>query len=145
MARTGVDWEIILARSGVANISRFVYASLLLAHKIFGSPLPPPFAWERFGYNTPLAFREWLKTQGVADVLTSDYGRRSRGRDYELTFLAAASARERVGIVQFASLPPLGQLMAKYNLRHRWLAPLFYPRHFAERLGSYGRALLSKS
>jgi hypothetical protein len=47
--------------------------------------------------------------------------------------------------MRFAALPPMGQLMAKYDLRHRWLAPLFYPRHLAERLGAYGRALLWKN
>jgi len=137
----GLDWERGLASAGAANISRFVYASLFLAHRIFGSPLPPPRYWERLQAHTPPRFRVWLEEHGAADALTADYRAIEKGMDYRLTFLAAGSLSERLGILRFAALPPMGQLAAKYHLRHRWMAPLLYPRHLAERVLEYGRTL----
>jgi hypothetical protein len=141
----GVKWEVVASRAEAVNVARFLYASLWLAREIFGSPLPPPLVWEQLTRRTPPAFRRWLAEHGVNDALTSDYRHRRRGKDYELTFISAVSVREKLEIMRFAALPPMGQLMAKYDLRHRWLAPLFYPRHLAERLGAYGRALLWKN
>ena len=137
-----LDWELIWAQLIQANIGRFVYASLLLAHQIFEASLPPPHIWQRLAAITPGAFRQWLDTQGRFDVLTSDYRRRDKGQDYRLTFLAAGSLRERFGIIRFAMLPPLGQIVVKYKLNHPWLGPLFYPRYVVERVGSYGRSWL---
>lgn len=137
-----LDWEGVLRRAEQAQISRFVYASLFLAQRIFGSPLPPPAIWQRLAVATPPSFRAWLARDGVTDVLIGDFRRRDRGKDYQLTFLAARSMGERLGIVRFAALPPLGQLAAKYKLRRRWLGPLLYPRYVAERVGSYGRDML---
>ncbi len=142
---TGLDWDKIEGRAASAGVSRFVYASLLLAHTIFGSPLPPYLTWKQLEGQTPLAFRAWLAENGAEDVLASNYRQRSKGKDYQLTFLAARSIFERLSIIGFAALPPAGQLMAKYNLRNRWLMPLLYPRYLAERLGTYGRALLTKN
>ncbi len=142
--RTPLDWGRCLALAESANVSRFVFASLCLAHAIFDSPLPPALIWERLAARTPTAFREWLTQHGPADVLTSDYRQRDKGKDYQLTFLAARSLPEKLGIVRFAALPPLGQLMAKYNVRSRWLGAFLYPRHLAERLSLYGRALLTR-
>jgi len=141
---SSLDWDLIVARSAAARVSRFVYASLQLAHEVFGSPLPPGDAWPQLGKQTPPNFRRWLETQGAEDVLTSDYRRREKGRDYQLTFLAAGSLAERLSIVRFAAFPPAGQLMAKYKLRRRWLSPLLYPRHIAERVRDYGRAWLGQ-
>jgi len=137
----GLDWERGLASASTANISRFVYASLFLANEIFGSPLPPVRHWEQLQLQTPLAFRGWLAQHGAADALTADYRAIVKGMDYRLTFLAAGSLSERLGILRFAALPPMGQLAAKYHLRHRWMAPLLYPRHLAERAVEYGRTL----
>ena len=139
---SGLEWDAILQRAAQAGVSRFVYASLFLAHEVFGSPLPPPPVWQQLAAATPPAFRAWLAEHGPADVLTSDFRRRHKGQDYRLTFLAASSNLEKLGILRFAALPPLGQLAAKYKLRHRWLGPLLYPRYVAERVGSYGRGLL---
>lgn len=139
---TALDWDAILQRAGQAGVSRFVYASLFLAHEVFGSPLPPSIIWQQLAAATPPAFRAWLAEHGAADVLTSDFRRRHKGQDYRLTFLAARSTVEKLGILRFAALPPLDQLAAKYKLRHRWLGPLLYPRYVAERVGSYGRGLL---
>ncbi|GAB4425311.1 MAG: hypothetical protein Fur0044_23440 [Anaerolineae bacterium] len=139
---TALEWDAILQRAGQAGVSRFVYASLFLAHEVFGSPLPPSIVWQKLAAATPPAFRIWLAEHGAADVLTSDFRRRHKGQDYRLTFLAARSTVEKLGILRFAALPPLGQLAAKYKLRHRWLGPLLYPRYVAERVGSYGRGLL---
>jgi hypothetical protein len=136
-----LDWSLILDRSRQAGVARFVYAALHLAHDIFGAPLPPAAAWSGLAAATPARFRQWLVEQGPADVLTADYRRKDHGQDYRLTFLAARSAREWLGIVRFALLPPAGQLAVKYQLAHHWLAPLYYPRHLAERLGRYGRGL----
>lgn len=144
-ASTSLDWDRVLAQSEAANISRFVYASLWLANVIYDAPLPPDASWKRFATRTPPAFRRWLELHGAADVLTSDYRRKHKGRDYQLTFLAAASLRERIGILRFAALPPLGQLMATYRVKHRWQAALLYPRFFAERALTYGRGWLSKA
>lgn len=130
-----LSWERIASKASAAGVSRFVCASLFLAHKVFASPLPPHEVGERLQSETPGAFQAWLAEHGVDDVLTSNYRRRSKGRDYQLTFLAARSMRERLGIVRFAALPPLEQLMMKYNVRYRWLAALMYPRFFVERLG----------
>jgi hypothetical protein len=141
-ASSGLEWDAILQRADRAGVSRFVYASLFLAHAVFSSPLPPPTAWQQLATATPPAFRAWLAEHGPADVLTSDFRRRHKGQDYRLTFLAASSNLEKLGILRFAALPPLGQLAAKYKLRHRWLGPLLYPRYVAERVGSYGRGLL---
>ena len=58
--------------------------------------------------------------------------------------MAARSSAERLGIARFALLPPMGQLAAKYHLRHAWLGPLLYPRHLAERARDYGLAALGK-
>ncbi len=140
-----LNWGVINGRAATAGVGRFLFASLFLAHEIFASPLPPPAIWKQLETKAPLAFRKWLIENGVEDVLTSNYRQRSRGQDYQLTFLAARSIFERLGIIRFAALPPAGQLMVKYNLRHRWLTPLLYPRHLAERLGTYGRALLTKN
>lgn len=142
---TSLDWDRCLALAESANISRFVYASLQLAQAVFDSPLPPAPIWERLIARTPLAFRAWLIRAGPADVLTSDYRQRNKGKDYQLTFLAARSFSEKLGIMRFAALPPVGQLMAKYHVRFRWLGALLYPRHLAERLTVYGRAMLNKS
>ena len=139
-----LDWDQSLARAQHAGVGRFVYASLFLAADVFGMPLPPPAIWERLRAQTPAALAAWLETEGAADVLTSDYRQRAKGQDYRLTFLAARTARERLGIARFALVPPLGQLQAKYHVRQPWLGPLLYPRHFAERLRDYGRAILSK-
>ena len=140
-----LDWPASLALAEAANVGRFVYASLWLAHDIFAAPLPPPESWGRLAQATPPALRDWLAAEGAADVLTSDYRRRSKGQDYRLTFMAARSPAERLGIARFALLPPMGQLAAKYHLRHAWLGPLLYPRHLAERARDYGRALLKQS
>lgn len=139
-----VDWELIWSQVTQAHIGRFVYASLFLAHRIFAAPLPPAHIWQRFTAITPEPFRQWLVEQGINDVLTADYRRRARGQDYHLTFLAASSLRERLGIIRFALLPPLGQLVVKYNLSHPWLGFLFYPRYLVERIGSYSQSWLSK-
>jgi len=159
-----LDWDKVLAVSG-PSLYRFIYASLLLANRIFGAPLPPESIWQTLGAATPNAFREWLAGDGINDALTTDFRRRHKGkdyqlafaddetvekgfdykgRDYQLTFLAARSLAERVGIVRFAALPPAAQLRAKYNMYQPWSAPFLYPRHIAERLGDYGRALLSR-
>jgi hypothetical protein len=141
---TTLNWEQCFARAQSANVSRFVHASLYLAHAVFASGLPPVSVWERFAAQTPPAFRAWLSAHGADDVLTADYRRRDTGQDYRLTFLAAGSVVEKIGIVRFAALPPVGQLMAKYNVRSRWLGALLYPRHLAERLSVYGRGLFQK-
>lgn len=137
-----LDWESVLRQGEQAQVSRFVFASLFVAHQVFGSPLPPPAIWQRLAAATPPNFRAWLAEAGAADVLMSDFRRRQKGKDYQLTFLAARSLFERLGIVRFAVLPPLGQLAVKYKLRQRWLRPLLYPRYVAERVGSYGRGML---
>lgn len=142
---TSLKWDSCLAQAQAAGVGRFVYASLFLAQAIFGAPLPPVAIWEALTAQTPPRFRAWLEARGAMDVLTSSYRQRDKGQDYHLTFLAARSLLERLGIVRFAALPPLGQLMTKYHVRSRWLGALLYPRHLAERLSVYGRALLSKS
>ena len=139
-----VDWELIWAQALSARIGRFVYASLYLAHQIFAAPLPPPHIWQRFSGITPEPFRQWLAEQGVSDALTADYRCRSRGQDYRLTFLAASSLQEQLGITRFALLPPLDQLVVKYNLSHRWLGPLFYPRYLVERIAGYSQSWLGR-
>lgn len=136
-ATAGLDWQRALAQARRANVGRFVYASLRLAGEVFGAPPPPGDVWQALEGQTPPAFRAWLERQGVAEVLSSDYRRRRRDRAYELTFLAANSAVERLGIIRFAALPPLDQLRAKYNLRHRWLGPLAYPRYVADRVREF--------
>lgn len=138
-----LDWERIGRQAAQANVGRFVYASLFLANRVFGAPLPPGDVWQRLANATPSAFRSWLAAHGPADILTADYRRQEKGQDYRLTFLLANSTTERLGIIRFAALPPVGQLMVKYHLRHRWLGPLFYPRYVAERVGDYGRSLLN--
>jgi hypothetical protein len=139
-----LDWQRMEAKMTQAGVTRFVYASLFLAHQIFDAPLPPPPVWQYLAAATPPAFRAWLSQHGPADVLTADYRHRHKGQDYRLTFLAAHSLAERLGIIRFAALPPSGQLMSKYNLRHRWLGPLVYPRYIVERVSTYGRGILVK-
>jgi Uncharacterised nucleotidyltransferase len=138
----GLDWPASLALAKAAGVSRFVYASLWFANQVFAAPLPPAEHWQALARLTPPAFRNWLAAEGVADALTTDYRQRSKGQDYKLTFLAARSLGERLGIARFALLPPMGQLAAKYHLRHAWLGPLLYPRHLAERARDYGRGVL---
>jgi len=139
-----LDWEYIWAQADRAGIGRFVYASLLLAHKIFAAPLPPAMIWQRLTAVTPRGFRDWLEEQGVTDVLTADYRRPQQGQAYRLTFLSAVSIREWLGIVRFALLPPLGQLMVKYELERPWLGYLCYPRYVFERMDTYGRKWFDK-
>jgi hypothetical protein len=141
-ATRDLNWDRVPVKSGPAGVGRFVYASLSLAHELFGAPLPPPEVWRRLADETPPAFRAWLSQAGPADVLNENYRTRRRGADYALTFKAARSLSERVGVVRFAAAPPAGQLMARYNVRHRWLAPLLYPRFVVERLGMYMRSAL---
>ena len=138
-----LDWDLSLRRAEHAGVGRFVYASLYLAREVFGMPLPPPAIWQRLKAQTPPALAAWLDESGVTDILTSDYRHRAKGQDYRLTFLAAGTVRERLGIARFALVPPLGQLQAKYHVRQAWLGPLLYPRHLAERLRDYGRAFVS--
>lgn len=140
-----IDWESAARRAAHAGVGRFLYASLWLANRIFASPLPPPGVWRRLAAETPPALRSWLGQHGAADVLAASYRRRSRGKDYQLTFLSARTLAEWFGIARFAVLPPAAQLMSLYGLRRRWLAPLLYPRYVAERIGSYGRALLRRN
>jgi hypothetical protein len=139
-----LDWPRALARAHVAGVARFVYASLGLAHEIFGAPLPPEAVWQQLAGLTPSAFKHWLAQHGAVDVLTSDYRRRDHGQDYRLTFLAARSWWERAGIVRFALLPPTGQLVKKYSLSQPGLAPFYYPRFVLERVGAYGRGVLRR-
>ncbi len=139
-----IDWERLWAQVTAANVGRFVYASLYLAHRIFDASLPPSSIWQRLTTVTPPTFRNWLTRYGPGDVLTADFRRPDKGQDYYLTLLAATSLPERLGIIRFAALPPLGQLMVKYRLRHRWQGPFFYPRYLAERVGEYGRAMLER-
>lgn len=141
-AAAELNWDQVLALAEAARVERFVFASLWLAHAVFAAPLPPDEAWRWLRARTPAGFRDWLQTRGAADTLTSDYRRKHAGQDYRLTFLAAQSLAEKIGIMRFAALPPLGQLQAKYRLRHRWQAALLYPRHLAERAWLYGRGLI---
>ncbi len=135
------DWERVVKLAEAANLSRFVYASLSLAHEIFGAPLPPAEIWHRLTRLTPARFRQWQAHRGVMDVLTNDYRRRAKGLDYQLTFLAARSPLEALGVVRFALVPPLGQLQAKYGVAHRWQAALLWPVYLTERALTYGRSL----
>ncbi len=135
-----LDWERIWAQIIPAGIARFVYAALFLAHHIFDAPLPPPNIWKRLALVTPPALIHWLEQSAVTETLTADYRQAAKGKDYYLTFLAASSLRERLGIIRFAMLPPIGQLVVKYKLTHRWLGPLLYPRYMAERVSEYSRA-----
>jgi hypothetical protein len=143
-ATPALDWPAALALAQAAGVSRFVYASLWFANQVYGSPLPPAEHWQALARLTPPAFRRWLAEEGVADALTTDYRVRSKGQDYKLTFLAARGLGERAGIARFALLPPMGQLAAKYHLRHAWLGPLLYPRHLAERALAYGRGVFGQ-
>jgi hypothetical protein len=140
-----LDWERVWAQMTQAKVGRFVYASLWLAHRIFEATLPPANIWQRLASITPPAFRTWLAEHGPADVLTADFRRQEKGKDYHLTFLAANSMVERLGIIRFAALPPMDQLVVKYNLRHRWLGLFLYPRYIVERISDYGRAWLGRS
>ncbi len=139
-----LDWSQVVAQATQTNIGRFVYASLYLAHQIFGAALPPDDNWQQLWNATPQSFRTWLTEHGPTDVLTSDYRRVEQGNDYKLTFLAANSNAERLGIVRFAALPPVKQLMKMYNFRHRWLGPAYYPRYIFERVRDYGQAMLNR-
>lgn len=145
LARTTFDWEFVMHQAEAANVSRFVYASVWLAHAVYAAPLPSPNIWQKLTAHTPRPFQTWLAAHGVTDVLLSDYQRRAKGKDYELTFLAARSIREKLGILRFAAVPPLGQLQAKYRVPHKWQAALFLPIHFWERGLSYGRGWLNRS
>ena len=136
-----LQWSQILDRAKQAHISRFVCASLFLAAEIFGSPLPPPKVWQRLLDATPRKFKTWLASQGAIDVLSSDYRQAEKGKDYRLTFLAATSLWERLGIIRFATLPPLAQLQAKYQLKHPGLGVLYYPHHIWERAWRYSRGM----
>jgi len=138
---SGLNWDYVVTQATQANIGRFVYASLYLTHHIFGAPLPPSEVWQQFSGVTPPAFRTWLAQHGPTDVLASDYRQIQKGKDYQLTFLAANSVAERLGIVRFAALPPVEQLMVKYHFRRRWLGAFYYPRHIIERLAVYGRGV----
>lgn len=142
LASATADWDMVLRQAEAANVSRFVYASVWLAHEIYAAPHPPAEVWQRLATHTPQNFRAWLMAYGVEDVLLSDYQRRAKGKDYQLTFLAARSAREKLGILRFAAFPPLGQLKAKYHVQHAWQAALFLPVHFSERMVNYGRSWL---
>jgi hypothetical protein len=137
-----LDWAQVISQTNRARVGRFVYASLYLARQIFGAPAPPPAIWQQLSAATPPAFRVWLSEHGPSDVLTADFRRRERGQDYQLTFLAAQSLLEKMGIIRFAALPPAEQLVAKYHLRHSWLGPFYYPRYLAERLLAYRQAWL---
>jgi hypothetical protein len=99
--------------------------------------LPPAAAWQRLAETAPPRFRAWLAAHGPTDVLAADYRRRQHSQAYRLTFLAAASLRERLGIIRFAALPPVDQLAARYGLRHRWLGFLYYPRYLVDRIQRY--------
>jgi len=134
----GLNWEQVAREAQAVGIGRFVYAALYLAHEIFGAPLPPASAWQTLRAQTPPAFLHWLTHHGVADALTSDYRRRAKGKDYQLTLMAAQSGREVWGIARFAAFPPLEQLRAKYQQRAAWLTPWLYARHVVERVKSYG-------
>ncbi len=136
-----LHWPHILLQAGQAHISRFIYASLLLAAEIFGAPLPPPSTWQALTAATPPKFQNWLTTHGSTDVLTSDYRRIEKGKDYHLTFLAAVSLTERLGIIRFATLPPLAQLQAKYKLKHPWQSAFYYPHYVWDRVRVYGRGV----
>lgn len=137
-----LDWDFVLRNANAANVTRFLYASLFLAYKIFRSPLPPESVWKKFEIQTPPAFRDWLNENGENDVLTSNYRQRHKGKDYQLTFLAARSFAERLGIIRFAALPPAAQLMAKYKTNSRAMIPFLYMRHFVERGAEYGRGIM---
>jgi hypothetical protein len=140
-----MDWQKIVSRASRCGVARFVFASIWLAGKIFAAPQPPPEVLRQLSQETPAGFRTWLAASGNSDVLLSDYRRDRRGQDYRLTFLAANSLTERFGIVRFACLPPVDQLVSKYSLRHRWQGPIYYPRFLLERLFSYSRGFLKHS
>ncbi|MDH3674366.1 MAG: nucleotidyltransferase family protein [Anaerolineae bacterium] len=133
----GVEWSTVMQRAEQANIVRFLYAALYLARNIYGAPLPPAAVWQQLESGTPQAFKAWLADRGCVDVLTSDYRRPDKGKDYHLTFMAAHSAGERLGIVRFAMLPPPEQLMARYGFRRRWLGPVYNLRYLFDRIREY--------
>jgi hypothetical protein len=135
-----LDWERIWAQAARAGIRRFVYASLYLARQIFEAPLPPAHIWKRLESVVPAPFRDWLGQTGVNKVLCSDYRRPVKELEYRLTFLAANSWLERLGIFRFALLPPAEQLMVKYKVSRRIMAPFFYPRFWGERALEYRRS-----
>jgi len=139
--RRDLDWDLILQNADAANVTRFVYASLFLAHKIFRSPLPPESVWKKIETQTPPAFSNWLKENGEYDVLTSNYRQRHKGKDYRLTFLAARTFAERLGIIRFALVPPAAQLMAKYKIASPAMIPFLYVRYAVERGMEYGRGI----
>ncbi len=134
-ARGEAFWETVVARASAAGVGRFVYASVWLAREVFGAPLPPAVPWQQLARATPLKLRAWLAAHGAADALESNYRRRNLRTGYELTFLAAASPAERLGILRFAAFPNSAHLMAKYGLHSRCQAVLYYPRYVAERMG----------
>jgi hypothetical protein len=137
--QSSLKWPVIKARAAACGVARFVYAGLWLAHQLYRAPLPPTEIMGGLARLTPVGFRRWLAAEGVVDVLTGDYRQRRRGMDYRLTFLAAVSITERLGVVRFALLPPVAQLRYKYRPRYRWQTPLLYPRYVAERVGHYLR------
>jgi hypothetical protein len=139
LAKVPFDWQVVVEQAEASHISRFVYASIFLAHEIYAAPLPPQNVWQKLAARTPRNFQNWLAAHGPNDVLLSDYQRRAKGKDYELTFLTARSVREKLGILRFAAVPPLGHLKAKYRVQHSWQAALLLPLHLSERVLSYGR------
>jgi hypothetical protein len=134
-----LDRAKVVDLAEAAGVARFVYVSIYLAHAIYGAPLPTAAAWRVMEARTPRPLQAWLAGEGVDDTLAADYRRRAKGQDYRLTFMAATSVREYLGVVRFALFPPLGQLAAKYRVP-RALAAFTYPRHVAERVRSYWRS-----
>lgn len=134
-----LDWERIWAEITQTGLSRFVYAAIFMAHRVFDAPLPPPNIWKRLASVTPSALVTWLEKSTVVELFAADNRQSLWTQNYHLAFVSAVSLRERLGIIRLAMLPPIEKVVVEYKLAHRWLAPLLYPRYVVERVSEYSR------
>lgn len=137
-----LDWDRIVQAGRAAGIARLAYLSICAAHALAGAPLPPPDVMRQLAALTPARLREWAEQHAADDLLGMDYRQPDLGRDYALTFAAAKSIAERMGVVRFALFPPLDALAEQYKSPVRVFGIHLYARHILDRGRAYAGSLL---
>ncbi len=132
-----LDWEYIIQAAKAARVARFVYLALSAVHRLCDAPLPAEPVMQKLGTLTPARLRAYAEEDSADDLMRMDFRRVDLGRAYRLTFGAAESTAEKIGVLRFALFPPLDASSARHHAEPSAFAPILYARHIADRTRAY--------
>jgi len=121
-----LDWPLIARVSHQAQVTRFVFAALMIAHRTFGAPRPPLPITDELRAGCPPPLRRRVDRSAADAVALMDQRRPDKGAAYVLTWSSALGLREWLGVARYALLPPREFIIGRYRLKRRWLAIPFY-------------------